>query len=127
MAIPASTYQIPHWRIIMPAKIIVIANQKGGVGKTTTAVSISHALDLRERRILLIDFDPKGQCAVSLAVNPEPGVFNALVNTRSDIHQWIRDTTRQGLDLIPGDRTTATAQIVINAENRPIDCIYQLC
>jgi chromosome partitioning protein len=34
---------------------------------------------------------------------------------------------RQGLDLIPGDRTTATAQIVINAENRPIDSVYQIC
>ena len=110
----------------MPAKIIVVANQKGGVGKTTTAVSISHALALRERRVLLVDFDPQGQCAISLAVNPEPGVFNVLVNPRSDIHQWIRETGRVGLDLIPGDRATATAQIVINAENRPINSIRQI-
>jgi chromosome partitioning protein len=110
----------------MPAKIIVVANQKGGVGKTTTAVSISHALALRERRVLLVDFDPQGQCAISLAVNPEPGVFNVLVNPRSDIHQWIRETGRAGLDLIPGDRSTATAQIVINAENRPINSIRQI-
>ncbi len=110
----------------MSAKIIVVANQKGGVGKTTTAVSISHALALRERRVLLVDFDPQGQCAISLAVNPEPGVFNVLVNPRSDIHQWIRETSRAGLDLIPGDRSTATAQIVINAENRPINSIRQI-
>ena len=110
----------------MPAKIIVVANQKGGVGKTTTAVSVSHALALRERRILLVDFDPQGQCAISLEVNPEPGVFNVLVNSRSDIHQWIRDTGRASLDLIPGDRSTATAQIVINAENRPINSIQQI-
>jgi chromosome partitioning protein len=105
---------------------IVIANQKGGVGKTTTAVSVAHGLALRNRRVLLVDFDPQGQCATSLAVNPEPGAFNALVNSRSDIHQWIRDTGRSGLDLLPGDRSTATAQIVINAENRPIDSIRML-
>jgi chromosome partitioning protein len=110
----------------MPAKIIVVANQKGGVGKTTTAVSVSHSLALRERRVLLVDFDPQGQCATSLAVNPEPGAFNVLVNPRSDIRQWIRDSGRTGLDLIPGDRTTATAQIVVNAENRPIDSIHQI-
>ena len=108
------------------AKNIVVANQKGGVGKTTTAVSIAHSLALRERRVLLVDFDPQGQCATSLAVNPESGAFNALVNLRTDIRQWIRETGRVGLELIPGDRSTATAQIVINAENRPIDAIRQI-
>ena len=106
--------------------IIVIANQKGGVGKTTTAVSIAHGLALRDQRILLVDFDPQGHCATSLAVNPEPGVFNALINPRSEIRQWVRDTTRAGLDLLPGDRSTATAQIVINAENQPIASIHLL-
>jgi chromosome partitioning protein len=105
---------------------IVIANQKGGVGKTTSASSLAHGLALRNRRVLLVDFDPQGQCATALGINQEPGVFNALVNTRSDIHQWIRDTDRAGLNLLPGDRSTATAQIVINAENRPINSIRLL-
>jgi chromosome partitioning protein len=103
---------------------IAIANQKGGVGKTTTAVSLAHGLALRDQRILLVDFDSQGHCATSLSINPEPGVFNALIKPRSDIHQWVRDTTRAGLDLLPGDRSTATAQIVINAENQPIALIH---
>jgi len=105
---------------------IGIANQKGGVGKTTSATSLAHGLALRNRRVLLVDFDPQGQCATALGINQEPGVFNALVNTRSDIHQWIRETGRTGLNLLPGDRSTATAQIVINAENRPINSIRLL-
>ena len=105
---------------------MVIANQKGGVGKTTTASSLAHGLALCNRRVLLMDFDPQGQCATALGINQEPGVFNSLVNTHSDIHHWLRDTGRAGLDLLPGDRSTATAQIVINAENRPIDSILNL-
>ena len=68
---------------------IVIANQKGGVGKTTSASSLAHGLALRSRRILLVDSDPQGQCATAMGINQEPGVFNALVNTHSDIHQWV--------------------------------------
>ncbi|HSL46883.1 MAG TPA: ParA family protein [Anaerolineales bacterium] len=105
---------------------IVIANQKGGVGKTTTAVTLAHGLALRDRRVLLVDFDPQGQCATSLALNPEPGVFHALINPSAEIGQWIRNTTRASLDLLPGDRSTSTAQIVINAENHPITLIHLL-
>ncbi len=105
-------------------KTVTVANQKGGVAKTTTAVTLAYVLSvLKHRRVLLVDFDPQGQCATSLALNPEAGVFNVLVNAKSDIRQWIRETGREGLDLLPGERSTATAQIVMNAENRPIDAI----
>jgi chromosome partitioning protein len=107
-------------------KIITIANYKGGTGKTSTTLTLSGLLSQRGRRCLIIDFDPQGQCAIALGLVQEPGAFNALVNTAFDLRQWIRPTGRERLDIIPGDRTTATAQIVINAENRGMDAIRKL-
>jgi chromosome partitioning protein len=107
-------------------KIVTIANQKGGTGKTSTTLNLAGLLSQRGRRCLIVDFDPQGQCAVALGLTQEPGVFNMLVNTAFDIHQWIRPTGRERLDLIPGDRMTATAQVVINAENRGVETIRKL-
>ena len=107
-------------------KKIAITNQKGGTGKTSTALTLAGLLAQRGYHVLTVDFDPQGQCAVALGLTQEPGVFNLLVNTAFDIYQWIRPTGRQRLDIIPGDRTTATAQVVINAENRGMDAISTL-
>lgn len=108
----------------MSAKFIANPNQKGGVGKTTTASTLAYCLALRNRRVLLVDFDPQGQCSTVLGLPQEPGVFNVLINPSADIRQWIRVTGRAGLDLLPGDRTTATAQIVINAGPDPSSMDY---
>ncbi|MBK6298673.1 MAG: ParA family protein [Sphingomonadales bacterium] len=107
-------------------KIITVANYKGGTGKTSTTLSLAGLLSQRGRRCLIVDFDPQGQCAIALGLTQEPGAFNALVNTSFDLHQWIRPTGRERLDIIPGDRTTATAQIVINAENRGLEAIRKI-
>ena len=107
-------------------KIITIANYKGGVGKSSTVLSLAGLLSQRNRRCLIVDLGPQGQCAVALGLTQEPGVFNALVNPAFDIRQWIRPTGRERLDILPGDRTTATAQIVVNAENRGMDSIRVL-
>jgi len=104
-------------------KIIAIANQKGGVAKTTTTITLAHAFALKNKPALVIDFDPQGQSAIALGLNPEPGVFNTLVAPSPASQQWVRDCGREHLSILPGDRSTATAQIVLNAENRPLEAI----
>lgn len=101
---------------------ITIANQKGGVGKTTTAVSLAHGLVLRGKKVLLIDLDPQGQCATILGLKPEPGAFNLLV-TELPMAQVIRSTDRTNLFIILGDRKTATAQTVLNVQRSPISYV----
>lgn len=99
----------------MTTKIITIANQKGGVAKTTTAVILAHGLAIRGHQTLLLDLDPQGQCASALGLLQEPGVFNLLVGGQH-LADVTRTTGRANLTLIPGDKRTATAQIVLNAE-----------
>ena len=104
-------------------RVFAIANQKGGVAKTTTTITLAHAFALRQKPTLVIDFDPQGQSATALGINPEPGVFNCLVSPATPKQYWVRTCERELLSILPGDRSTATAQIVLNAENRPIEAI----
>jgi chromosome partitioning protein len=98
---------------------ITVANQKGGVGKTTTAVSLAHGLVLEGKRALLVDLDPQGQCATILGLAQEPGTFNLLV-TEQTLSQVTRYTDRENLFVILGNRKTATAQTVLSVQRSPI-------
>jgi chromosome partitioning protein len=101
---------------------ITIANQKGGVGKTTTAVNLAHGLVLHGKRVLLVDFDPQGQCAVILGLKPEPAAFNLLVADMT-LPQVVRATDRKNLFIVLGDRKTAVAQTVLNVQRSPVSLI----
>ena len=115
----------------MATKVICVANQKGGVGKTTTAVSLGHGLALAGKDVLIIDLDPQGQCATALGMNPDLGAFYLLMMggaTGSEIdfvRQWIRKTSRERLMLIPGNQETMAAQSLMAAQERPVSYIRE--
>ena len=104
---------------------IAIANQKGGVGKTTTAVSIGSGLALRGQRTLIVDCDPQGQVSTFLGLRQESGLFDLLVSNRplTDVRRTASSNgyPRQGLYLVPGDKRTATAQVVLSVEGFKLD------
>lgn len=102
--------------------IVTVANQKGGVGKTTTAVNLAHGLTRQGKKVLLVDLDPQGQCATILGLRPEPGAFNLLVSELPH-KQIVRKTDRADLFIIMGDKKTAIAQTVLSVQRTAISFI----
>lgn len=99
--------------------IITVANQKGGVGKTTTAVTVAHGLALKNYNVLLADCDLQGHCASHLGMAQEDGVFNLIVN-QPPLRDVIRTTGRSGLWLLPGSKRTKTAEGMMILERRGV-------
>ena len=100
------------------ARRIVVANQKGGVGKTTTAVNLSAALREAGQRVLLVDFDPQGNATSGLGVdkNHSPNVYDVLIG-KSDCAKAIV-TTPYG-DVLPSNKALAGAGIeLVGMEHR---------
>jgi chromosome partitioning protein len=103
---------------------ITVANQKGGVGKTTTAVNLAHGLALEGKRVLLVDFDPQGQCATILGLKQESGAFDLLIS-EEPLNKVARTTDRQGLYVVLGDKKTGTAQTVLSVQRSPISFTHE--
>ena len=92
-------------------RIIAVAMTKGGVGKTTTAVNLSHGLALRGRRVLLVDTDTQGQCAKALGVECDLTLTEVLLGEASVLEAVTR--ARENLDLLASDHHLTRAALAI--------------
>jgi chromosome partitioning protein len=121
----------------MSMGILAVANQKGGVGKTTTAVTLGYGLARHGYHVLLVDLDPQGHVSESLGIKKSPGLFRLLVDRQPLDHVVVR--ARENLDIISSDKTTERAKrylaseplshkaIVRSLKNAPYDVVLFDC
>jgi len=108
------------------SRVIAISNQKGGVGKTTTAINCAMALAEKGRSTLLIDMDPQANAASGLGINPAPGssLYPVLIGEKS-IENQIKPTRAESLFHIPAETDLAGCEIEIAREEKPLEKLSQ--
>ncbi len=102
-------------------KIIAIANQKGGVGKTTTAINLGASLAANDLRVLIVDTDPQGNSTSGLGISKgagTPTLYDALLGDRT-LDSVTLPTGFDGLDIVPADKNLVGANLdLVDAERR---------
>ena len=103
-------------------KVICVAQQKGGVGKTTTAVTVAHGLALNGYDVLLLDFDPQGHVAVMLGLERAPHIYELMMKRLTCTKAVVK--AREKMYIIPGDSETAfvTGELAL----RKVDIIQRI-
>ena len=96
-----------------PARIISLSNQKGGVGKTTTAINLSAALAEYGRKVLAIDFDPQGALSAGLGVpaHDVPTIYELMLGSVKDPREAIVETSVPNLHVIPANIDLSAAEV----------------